>query len=1590
MSFRKLVRNLMTRSFRTPKSNPVRRHFAPLGRAIEALEDRTVPAVTVSFAAGVATFTSNAASDTLQIQATATPSDILYNSGGIGLTSLTGVTQLIYNGNGGNDILIFQSPPGTHFAPTSGIQFNAGGQAGDELDMIGGASTWTSTYNPTGVQAGALSFTNTPGVLTQNILFTGTPTIRNSMTAASLAVTTPSASSDTINVFTGPNLGDIGAVQQGPVVIDGGDRDDHGFFSGGNQNGWKFIEQSLNFLRTNAFNAGAVANSVLAIGVTGSQAQAAVASAASVLGMTVTYVTGPAITSANFANFRVLYVPAETPQTLGGISNSDLALLNARVNDVRDFINSGGGIFAMTEETLTNPYGWLQIPNPFTITSANNNTMIQTPALAAAGFMITNAELTNGTPVHNAFTGPAGFNNLQVFVNNGTGQVITLGLGAIMNPGLGGAGPSTAITFGVNPSVSPQYPQMYVSATPVLSLDGAGQSDTYNIGVGTPVLSNIAIADSGASAGDAAFLFGTVAGDVFNVNSAAAKTVRWGTGIPVLETITYTAALEALTIHGPPTADVVPTAPLVVDAADSFIVTPDAQTAITVNGGNPTNGAGDTLILSVIGATFPVISPNPARPDGQFTSGNRQPVIWTSIESLPVPLGLGGTFDFQAPGSSTQAGFIPVVPTDTPTSGTYAFANVGWLSAGAGAFDRFAQFNTAGNPNSPQLVNLLRDGEWGYAGGSTNNGVFQVTVAPNQNVAVTAFIGDTYAPRDKMNVYVGVPGNPLAAKLNPSITSFDTTGGTHQFVSYDGMFNPGASSTILITIETTFGGTSAFWTIEGLDVRPQGLIAPLALTRTASSDGTSTAAPTLPGDGYSKDSYAGTGAAPFAELTVSPQFGTPLNGAGLPTDADPSVKGFQVVADINGAFTFQILRPTGTGPSLVSVRDVTGDSGTGNLDPTTGTGIAAAPNPFALPSQFSQTYSLPAVRRLDFGPSASVLATGTPQYIAFGTSAYTSTVVDALGWIGATPTGFDRGASFNALQRDGVFGNTFSDFEVDMPLNNTPYSFTALLGDPSFNQVGMYVQVVNTAGTVVLSTPATGVNTPAGQSRSVTFTATSDGSGKVRLRFGTDTTGSNAFWTLQDLEARPIVGALVAGAQLALTVNGATYTGPGAATIPGSVNADGTTSTLYSISGATPNALLTITTTLGTIGSADVGGTYTGLQVLANGAGVASFTITPPFSTTALAGTIAITETTGASLGVFTQNYAGVPPPASPPAAVAQRFDFNSGSSPTVGIAGFTGVLPSALYTTTTGYGWKTAVNGYDRGIGTGGSPTALFQDGAWGQDPGVFQVGVTAGAARDVRVYYGDPYNAWTGITVKVEGNPTPVVVDANVDRYGYVTSNGNDANSDGILDITIMGGVWVASGLDLATPGNLPTPATPAATTLPAGGARLDFNGGANDTISGFTGVPATQTYTPAVGYGWIGGVNNFERASSPLPVGLTAPQYQLYRDGAYAIGTNTFAFAVPSGAPNTYSARAYVGDSYNNWSGITLQIEGNPTIVSTNTTANPFWSYLLTGGSDVNGDGIVTITVSGGSLWVVNGFDLIRSPGVLPASAGPAGSP
>jgi hypothetical protein len=657
--------------------------------------------------------------------------------------------------------------------------------------------------------------------------------------------------------------------------------------------------------------------------------------------------------------------------------------------------------------------------------------------------------------------------------------------------------------------------------------------------------------------------------------------------------------------------------------------------------------------------------------------------------------------------------------------------------------------------------------------------------------------------------------------------------------------------------------------------------------------------------------------------------------------------------------------------------------------------LAVSSAPVLLPgTTFIQQYTLPVLRRIDFGPLGTPVASDSgPAYLEFDNSPYISTAANALGWIGTAPTTFDSGGSPNNLQRDGVYGTTATpgDFELDMPAANTVYSVTVLLGDPVSAESGMYVEVVDPAtGTIIESTPVTGASTAAGQSTSFTFPVTTDSSGRIRLRFGVSTNSANGFWTLQDVEVRPEVGTASppVGTEADLTLNGTTYNGSASGTgglytatlLPGTVTADGMTSTMYTITGATPNSLITVSTSLGTLTTADAGPTYTGIQVLANGSGMATFAITSPLSTSTMTSTITVTEVTGASLGVFTQNYTGYsppPPPGSPPTTVSQRLEFTYNGSPAQ--SGFTPVSNTAVYSPTIGYGWTTAEGGYDRGAGSVPAPypANLYRAGAWGEGSGTFEVSVPIGSTDDVRVYVGDPYNAWAGITVSVDGS-TPVAVDPVLDRYGYVTVMGvTDTHDTGVVDITINGGVWVASGVDVATTGGLPTPATGASNPIPATGTRLEF---ASTAIGGFTSVSNTAVFTQGMQYGWSSPVNSFVRPASDFPANspLTPTEMQFYGSAAYGSGTSTFEVAVQPGA--TYSIRAYVSDPYNAWQGITISAEGGTSVTAT-ATSNPPGMYTLTG-QDVNGDGILAITVSA-PIWVLNGIDIVQTPNTLPAA-------
>src|SRR5262249_42569892 len=79
----------------------------------------------------------------------------------------------------------------------------------------------------------------------------------------------------------------------------------------------------------------------------------------------------------------------------------------------------------------------------------------------------------------------------------------------------------------------------------------------------------------------------------------------------------------------------------------TFNVTPTANCAITVNGGPPTTPPGDALNVNVAGTADPTLTitgNNGGSLSGMYTFGDRQPVNFTSIESLsPTTADLGVT-----------------------------------------------------------------------------------------------------------------------------------------------------------------------------------------------------------------------------------------------------------------------------------------------------------------------------------------------------------------------------------------------------------------------------------------------------------------------------------------------------------------------------------------------------------------------------------------------------------------------------------------------------------------------------------------------------------------------------------------------------------------------------------------------------------------------------------------------------------------------------------------------------------------------------------------------------------------------------------
>ena len=109
----------------------------------------------------------------------------------------------------------------------NGIDFD-GGADDDNIILGEGALTFTGVYTPSGPEAGNLSYTS--GADTQSLDFADVEELQDATLASTLDVDVNGVSSQ-INVEDGGILDPVASLVQGPVVVDGGDRDDHGSFS---------------------------------------------------------------------------------------------------------------------------------------------------------------------------------------------------------------------------------------------------------------------------------------------------------------------------------------------------------------------------------------------------------------------------------------------------------------------------------------------------------------------------------------------------------------------------------------------------------------------------------------------------------------------------------------------------------------------------------------------------------------------------------------------------------------------------------------------------------------------------------------------------------------------------------------------------------------------------------------------------------------------------------------------------------------------------------------------------------------------------------------------------------------------------------------------------------------------------------------------------------------------------------------------------------------------------------------------------------------------------------------------------------------
>ena len=272
-----------------------------------------------------------------------------------------------------------------------------------------------------------------------------------------------------------------GIAQAGPIIIAGTDADDHGGVSGGvNLTGWKFMQQAFENL------GGAVSNTnktVVCLGCNAGGAGSAFTSAFSLSSLAGSGWTSIALTNPNdittffnntgaikLSNAGIIYMPTTTFNVGGGITDAQLAPVNANGTAINTFVAGGGGLFTQEQGTSSSGYGWLTALLPglnfHTSGIANSGSLSLTAAGNTAFPTLTNTDVSNATPWHVWFDGSLG--GLSTLV---TGPIF--GATGAQSPGsvvIGGGAGTVIVCGGPN---GPPCPTPEPASLPLLALGGA-------------------------------------------------------------------------------------------------------------------------------------------------------------------------------------------------------------------------------------------------------------------------------------------------------------------------------------------------------------------------------------------------------------------------------------------------------------------------------------------------------------------------------------------------------------------------------------------------------------------------------------------------------------------------------------------------------------------------------------------------------------------------------------------------------------------------------------------------------------------------------------------------------------------------------------------------------------------------------------------------------------------------------------------------------------------------------------------------------------------------------------------------------------